>query len=122
MTMDPHLHDLEHARAPKRRPVATDTATGDLFAPAPPPHNGTETSRDAARKIAPKAASLRAVVYDAICMAGAGGITRSELAACTGIKKDTVNARASELLTRGLVKQIGRRDGEGLLFPTGTAA
>jgi len=120
MTMDPHLWDLEHGR-PKRRAAAHDTATGDLFAPAPPPHNGTPTSIEAARKIAPKAASLRAVVYGAICMAGASGATRSEIAACTGIKKDTVNARCSELLTRGLVKQVGRRDGEGLLYPTGAS-
>jgi DNA-directed RNA polymerase specialized sigma24 family protein len=122
MTMDPHLHDLEHARSPKRRQPTTDTATGDLFAPAPPPHNGTETSREAARKIAPKAGALRAVVCDAICLAGPAGATRSEIANATGIKKDTVNARCSELLTRGLVKQVGKRDGEGLLFPTGTAA
>ena len=119
MTMDPHLHDLEHARAPERRTPTTDTATGDLFAPAPPPHNGTETSKAAARKVAPHVSAMRAQVYDAICMAGPGGITRSELAACTGIKKDTVNARVSELLTRGLVKQVGKRDGEGLLYPTG---
>ena len=119
--MDADIFDLQHARAPKRRPVATDTATGDLFAPAPPPHNGPETSRDAARKIAPKAGALRAVVYDAICMAGAGGITRSELAAALGMKKDTVNARVSELISRGLVKVVGRRDGEGLLYPTGAS-
>jgi chromosome segregation and condensation protein ScpB len=25
----------------------------------------------------------------------------------------------SELLTRGLVKVVGKRDGEGLLYPTG---
>lgn len=119
--MDPEIFDLEHGR-PKRRAAAQDTATGDLFAPPPPPpHNGTETSREAARKIAPKAASLRAVVYDAICMAGAAGATRSEIANSTGIKKDTANARVSELLSRTLVKQIGKRDGEGLLYPTGAS-
>ena len=121
MTMDPHLHDLEHARAPKRRPVATDTATGDLFAPTPPPHNGTETSKAAARRIAPHVSAMRAQVYDAICMAGPAGSTRSDIANAAGIKKDTVNARVSELLTRGLVKQIGKRDGEGLLYPMGAS-
>jgi predicted HTH transcriptional regulator len=51
-------------------------------------------------------------------MAGPAGATRSEIAAVTNIKKDTVNARVSELLSRTLVKQIGKRDGEGLLYPT----
>ncbi|MFO0327750.1 MAG: MarR family transcriptional regulator [Gemmatimonadota bacterium] len=119
--MDADIFDLEHARASKRRPP-TDTATGDLFAPAPPPHNGTETSKAAAKKVAPHVSAMRAQVYDAICVAGPAGVTRSDIASATGIKKDTVNARCSELLTRGLVKQVGKRDGEGLLFPTGTAA
>jgi chromosome segregation and condensation protein ScpB len=119
--MDADIFDLEHARAPKRRPVATDTATGDLFAPAPPPHNGTPTSIDAARKIAPKAGAMLVQVYDAICMAASTGITRSEIANATNIKKDTVNARVSNLLTKGLVKQVGKRDGEGLLYPTGAS-
>jgi hypothetical protein len=116
--MDADIFDLEHARASKRRPP-TDTATGDLFAPAPPPHNGTETSKAAAKKVAPHVSAMRAQVYDAICVAGPAGVTRSDIASATGIKKDTVNARCSELLTRGLVKQVGKRDGEGLLYPTG---
>ena len=118
--MDADIFDLEHAR-PKRRTPTTDTATGDLFAPTPPPHNGTETSKAAAKKVAPHVSAMRAQVYDAICMAGPAGATRSDIANNTGIKKDTVNARVSELLTRGLVKQIGKRDGEGLLYPTGAS-
>jgi DNA-directed RNA polymerase specialized sigma24 family protein len=117
--MDPLIHDLERGRGPRRRLAQGDGATGDLFAPVPPPHNGTDTSRDAARRVAPQSAAMRAQVYDAICLAGASGVTRSDIAGAIGMKKDTVNARVSELLTRGLVKVVGKRDGEGLLYPTG---
>lgn len=117
--MDPLIHDLERGRGPRRRLAQGDGATGDLFAPVPPPRNGTETSREAARHVAPQSAAMRAQVYDVICAAGPSGVTRSEISAATGIKKDTVNARVSELLSKALIKAIGKRDGEGLLYPTG---
>ena len=70
------------------------------------PHNGTETSRDAAAAIREHLGRLecRVLVY----IAGrADGATREEIGAALTMKGDTVRPRVAELVARKLVRENG---------------
>lgn len=87
------------------RPVATAQMRG-----------GKQAGREA---VAPHLTGLRGRVYQGIV--AHGPCTREWLADTLGMKKDTVNGRASELLKAGLVRITGyeRETGRGLLaLPT----
>ena len=77
--------------------------------PPPPlfaPHNGTPTSKAAAKAIEPSAATLRAKVLDAI-RAAPGGLTDEEGQAVTGLKVQTYTPRRGELVKQGLIEDSG---------------
>lgn len=68
-----------------------------------PRANYAETSREAARKIARQAPTLRDRVHAAIVSSGERGVTHQEIATTTGIWLDTVKPRVHELGELGLV-------------------
>lgn len=74
----------------------------ELFLPelgeAPAPARPSDTSRAAARAIAPKLGRLRAAALEAIRAAGERGLTADEVAETLGIKVLTARPRCSELL------------------------
>jgi len=77
----------------------------------PAPHNNTETSKAAAERILPRAGTLRRLVYEAIVECGAVGATNTEIHGMTGIKLQTVCARANELWHGRLTRKSGLRRG-----------
>ena len=74
-----------------------------------PPHNGTDTSRDAARSIKPGAITLRARVFDYIEGMGLSGATDHEIVEALGMQLQTVNPRRNELVNLGLIVDSGDR-------------
>ena len=60
------------------------------------PHNGIETSRDAAEAIRPHLNPLRRLVLDAIAQA-VDGMTCKEVEQATGLSHQTASARLNEL-------------------------
>ena len=91
--------------------------------PPPPaplfaPHvAGSQTSRDAARAIEPRADTLRRLVLDAITRAGDKGLTDLEGEAATGIGGSTYRPRRVELADGQLIEIRGTR-----VTPSGRAA
>lgn len=76
---------------------------------APPSHrNAPETSRQAADRIAPTAATLRAKVLDAI-LAAPDGMTDEEQQNALGMNGSTQRPRRGELVAAQLVADSGRR-------------
>jgi hypothetical protein len=67
-----------------------------LFNYATAPHNGTETSREAAEKILPKVNSMCRQVYDCIA-AMPGGLTCEQVEQILGMKHQTASARIRDL-------------------------
>ena len=69
-----------------------------LFNTPVAPHNGTETSRDAAESIKPHVNTLAAKVLH--CIAGMpGGLTCEQVEQITGLKHQTASARIRDLAT-----------------------
>ena len=99
------------------RVVRSQTAGLDLFAPrtvstAAMPGAG-QVSRDEARERATRgSADAYARILDALAT---GGMTRKELAEATGLQRDSVNGRVSELRDQGRVYTEGRRGGESVV-------
>ena len=82
-----------------------------------PAHNRTATSRAAADRVRPNAATMRAKVLTCVEAAGEPGITRQEIADELGMRLQTVCGRANELLRSGDVYELTdrRRDGRKIL-------
>lgn len=78
----------------------------DLFGP---PHNGTDTSREAAEAIRPVAATMRDRIALAVYAAGADGATDQELAERLGMDPSTVRPRRGELVAAGRLADLGER-------------
>ena len=73
-----------------------------------PPHvKDSDTSREAAMSVLPKAGSKRRRIFDLI--AGSKGVTDDELEGLTGWRHQTVSARRRELVLLELVKDSGER-------------
>jgi predicted transcriptional regulator len=68
------------------------------------PHNGTATSREAARRIRNTVALQRSRVLAAIIKAD-DGATREEIEKVTGIAGNSVRPRVAELIAARLVKE-----------------
>ena len=77
--------------------------------PRSPGWRKTDTSRDAARSIAPKAQKLRDIVYRAIEARGEQGATCHELADITGIEYASAQPRFTELRIAGKIEDSGQR-------------
>jgi hypothetical protein len=69
-------------------------------------HNGTPTSRAAAKKHRQHAAVQRSRVLAAIIMAK-DGATREELEGVTGLGGNSIRPRVRELIRAGLLKETG---------------
>lgn len=69
------------------------------------PHNGTETSKNAAKKVKPL--SLRIRAYQLLDQSG--GMTNNELAKALGIPLSSACARCRELQLKGVVFDSGIR-------------
>ena len=76
-----------------------------LFDPngLPPHQRHSQTSREAAETIEPKAATLRRMVLDFIRGQGEHGATRQEIEAGLVMSGNTVRPRVCELMEMGLV-------------------
>ena len=78
-----------------------------------------QVSRDEARERATRgSADAYARILDALAT---GGMTRKELAEATGLQRDSVNGRVSELRDQGRVYTEGRRNGESVVHLRGAA-
>lgn len=80
-----------------------------LFAsyPTTPGYQPTDTSKDAAEKVKPKAAWVRARVIDALTRQGP--MTTVQIAAAVGLPYETVQPRTSEARALGLIEDSGQR-------------
>jgi hypothetical protein len=67
------------------------------------PHNGTATSRDAARRITPSLQRLQLRVLQAVVSVGSA--TRQELESLARLPGDTIRPRVDELLKLKLLKE-----------------
>lgn len=74
----------------------------------PPAQDHSPTSVAAADAIAPVAATLRRMVYEAIAAAGADGLTDEEGAEKVGIGGNTYRPRRRELEQAGRIRDSGR--------------
>jgi hypothetical protein len=72
----------------------------------PAHQSSSETSREAALRIAPKASGLRYEVLSVIIDAGEAGMTRREIEAVTGMLTQTVTPRLVELEQSGDVRKL----------------
>lgn len=107
---------LRKLAADKLRQAEAQSTDLPIFAP----HNGTETSRRAAREALPHVHSQAWAVLRALVEAP-NGLTRSELIRATGIVENAVNPRVWTLRKKGLVEERGERDGRAVLYATESA-
>lgn len=83
------------------------------------PHNGTLTSKAAARDIQPHAGTLRARILEHIRSRGIDGATDLEIERDTGIKGSTVRPRRGELRDAGLIHKTDRVRGRAAVWVAG---
>lgn len=74
-----------------------------------PPHNGSRTSKAAARAIIPHTAKQRKWVFAWIKAHHGCGITREQIGRSLGLSGDSVRPRVWELMRQGLVYEKGQR-------------
>lgn len=87
--------------------------------PAPlPPHNGTETSREAAESMREHVPRQRRAALDAWRAAGAAGLTIDAMEAATGISHQAAGPRKRELEDAGLIVQARDEKGDAVRRPT----
>jgi len=84
----------------------------DLFDICERKHGGNPNSVAANERIVPSKDAVRARVLEVVRLHSQ--ITLAELAEMWGVEKNTISGRFSELKTRGLIEQRGRRDGCGI--------
>ena len=73
-----------------------------------PPHNSTETSREAARSIRSRASALKELVFNWIARQPLGA-TCDEAEEALGLKHQTCSARFNDLMTTGRIISAGKR-------------
>ena len=79
------------------------------------PHNGTETSKAAAKSIVPVMNMQQRQIFEAI-QSATFGLTREEVAKKTGLRDNSIRPRIVELIGLGLIEERGERAGESLRF------
>ena len=77
--------------------------------PDAPGHRNVETSIAAAEALAPKLGRLQRMAETTIRSAGAHGLTADELAARLDMVRWSIQPRTSELKSKGLIRDSGRR-------------
>lgn len=75
--------------------------------PSSPGWKGTDTSRDAAQSMKPKAKVIRQKIYDVIVMSS--GLTADEACERAGVDILSGRPRVSELKLQNLIKDTGQR-------------
>lgn len=70
-----------------------------------PPHQSTETSRDAAISMSGKTANLRDLVLKELQLEA---LTDEQISERTGLAPNTARPRRVELLQRGLIEEVGK--------------
>jgi hypothetical protein len=96
MTPRPRFEDEQFSLLPVKRSE-----------PRIPAHQAdSETSREAALRIAPKASGLRYEVLSVIIDAGEAGMTRREIEEATGMLTQTVTPRLVELEQSGDIRKL----------------
>ena len=78
--------------------------------PIKPPHNGTETSKAAAEKVATKTTERREMIYAFIADQGESGAINNEIANEFGLEIQSVCPRVNELAKQGLIVKNGTRE------------
>lgn len=68
-----------------------------------------DTSREAARSIAPSIRSIRSTVIRAIAAAGPNGLTCDEAEHALALTHQTCSARFNELARTGYIRPVGKR-------------
>ncbi len=91
------MTDFSDALAAQRR-KESDELLSDFL-----PHNGSETSKEAAAKAVSRAESDRETIFAAIV--AAGGLTRDEIEVVTEISGNTVRPRVVELVKAGRIEE-----------------
>lgn len=81
--------------------------------PNHPGFRDTDTSREAAERVAGRAGAIRGRVLAAIREAGASGLTTNECVERLGIDRDTLQPRTSELRATGEIVDSGMRRHNG---------
>lgn len=74
-----------------------------------PPHNGTDTSREAARRVRKTVSQKAQTVLQAVTAAGAYGATCDEVEVAIDMSHQTASARMRELALAGLIEDTGLR-------------
>jgi hypothetical protein len=105
---------VDEVEATVRRGAAASEALGPLFE-RPLPDNGTATSKAAAERARPAAETDRLAIFECLVL-NPQGLTRLEIHERTGIKENTVNGRANDLVRAGMAVEHGVRDGRKVLF------
>lgn len=80
-----------------------------LYDGTPPHVRGSETSKEAAESIKPKAAILRARCLSVVEASGINGATCDEVEAATGLLHQSASARVRELVQMGAIMPNGER-------------
>lgn len=74
-----------------------------------PPHNGTDTSIEAARSMEGSVNVLRIQIFKLIKRSGTTGMTCDEVECDSGLRHQTASARVNELAGRGDLVDSGKR-------------
>lgn len=101
----------DEAGALDRQP-ARDTPDASMrpkVRPVGVPHNGSQTSREAAERIAPVASAQAAQVFAFIARQGDGGVTDHEVQTALGVTGDSDRPRRWNRQRAGLIRDSGQR-------------
>lgn len=77
--------------------------------PDQPGHRGVDTSVEAAKAIQPQLGRLQRLTFDTVAAAGWHGCTANELAYITGLPREAIQPRTSELRKQGRIVDSRRR-------------
>ena len=95
---------------PPSRKRAEVLSLAEPACPVEPGHaKGSETSREAALRITPRAGSLRHLVLGFIWSRGERGATDAEVEEALGLRHQTASARRRELVIGGFVRNSGEK-------------
>lgn len=97
------------APPPARPGVLVRSHIRHIGGPTPVPHNGTETSRKAARAVRERGTDTtqKGRILALLLASRAEGMTRSQLANAAGIRESTVGPRVAQLIREGKAVETG---------------
>lgn len=116
MTEDRTLFDLQPANlqtgdgvSAEHSRIGPQDGPQQARMPTGVPHNGTDTSREAARRISPLSAAQAARLFYFVAQQGETGATDHEIQAALDLSGDTERPRRWGLVKAGLIEDSGRR-------------